>query len=65
MAQVICRQPLMAETRVQSKVTPYERLMVDEVALGQIFLQVDYFGFSLSVTFHRSSILVFIYVLPF
>jgi hypothetical protein len=41
MAQVICRRPLKAETRVRSQVTPCERLMVDEVALGQIFLQVD------------------------
>ena len=64
MAQVIYRQPLTAETRARPKVTSYEMLMVDEVALGQIFLQVDYFGFSLSVSFDRSSILIFIYMLP-
>jgi hypothetical protein len=41
MAQAICRRHLTAETRVRSPVTPSERLMVEEVALEQIFLQVD------------------------
>ena len=54
MAQVVCRQPVTTKTRVHSSVTPCERLFVDEVESGQIFLQEDYFGFSLSVSFHRS-----------
>jgi hypothetical protein len=35
--------------------------MVDKVAVGRLFL--EYFGFSLSVSFHRCFILIFIYML--
>ena len=63
MAQVVCRQPLTAETRFDPR-SHHMRGWWSTKWQWDIFVQVDYFGFSLSVSFQRSSILIFIYMLP-
>jgi hypothetical protein len=53
MSQAVIRRPLAAETRVRSRVL-HVGFVVDKVALGQVFS--EYFGFLLSIPFHRCSI---------
>jgi hypothetical protein len=54
MSQAASRRPPSAEARVRSRVSPLGFVM-DKVALGQAFPPA-YFGFPLSISFHRCSI---------
>jgi hypothetical protein len=49
MSQVFNRRPLTAKARVRAHVG----FVVDKLALGQVFS--EFFGFPLSVSFHRRS----------
>jgi hypothetical protein len=49
MTRAVSRRPLTAEARVSRLI--HVAFVVDEVALGQVFLRV--LQFSLSVSFHR------------
>jgi hypothetical protein len=53
-AQEVSRRVLTAETQFRIRASP-SGTSVDKMALGQVLLP-SFFGFSLSVSFHRSSI---------
>jgi hypothetical protein len=54
MAQAVSRRPLTTETRGSVPGQVHVRIVVDKVALGQVFLRVV--GFFLSISFHWCSI---------
>jgi hypothetical protein len=60
MTQAVSRRPLTAETRARSQATSYE-ICGGQSGTGTGFTQ--YVGFSLSVSFHKFSILIFVYIL--
>jgi hypothetical protein len=51
MAHVVSRRPLIVHTRFRPG-SVRVGFVLDKVALGQVFLRV-FFGFTLSVSFHR------------
>lgn len=51
LAQAVRRRPLTMEARFRFQVSPSERFLVDEVALGQV---------SLSVSLHHCSTLIYL-----
>jgi hypothetical protein len=56
MAQAVSRRPLPTEVRVRAQVRPYTTV-VDKVALGHVLSK--FFGFLLSISLHRGSILIY------